>query len=106
MRRCSQALIGIVLVLIGADRYSDFTEFQDPLAAAIPQSVYSQSGQPDRVFRQRVASDTGLEAPFSTMVLKKWNKVYVRTGSDSGIVMLLVEKLIPTDSKEIGRAHV
>ena len=35
------------------------------------------------------------------MVLRKWNKIFVRTGPGQGVQMLLVEKLIPTDAQDL-----
>ena len=95
MRGCARALASVVVVLFGIDRFSDLTDPASPTSgsAGLPAGT-------DRIFRQTVHTQPVSVGSDSTMVLKKWNKVYVRTTADKGIVMLLVEKLITTEAKD------
>ena len=95
MRGCARALASVVVVLFGIDRFSDLADPANPTSgsAGLPAGT-------DRIFRQTVHPQPASVGTESTMVLKKWNKVYVRTTADKGIVMLLVEKLITTKAKD------
>ena len=95
MRGCARALASVVVALFGIDRFSDLT---DPVnltsgSAGLPAGT-------DRIFRQTVHPQPASVGTESTMVLKKWNKIYVKTTADKSIVMLPVEKLITTEAKD------
>ena len=56
---------------------------------------------PARVFRQTIVPENASlwRCYWDTMVLKKWGNLYVKTSPTTGVVMLLVEKLHPSDSQ-------
>ena len=49
----------------------------------------------ERGFRAKV------EMPSGAQVWRKWNKVYVRTGPQRGVTMLVIEKLYHTDGQNM-----
>ena len=64
---------------------------------AHPAIAPREDSGPPRVFREVLPASTSSPRAFSwlsrSMVLRKWNKLFLRTGPNIGVELLLVEKL-------------
>ena len=89
-----------VLALLGAFLFGHWGDY------LIGKDLPADSDQQRRVFTKRTV-DRGLwngslwERVPRLMVLRKWNKLYVKTSPSTGVTFLLIEKLKPDDNSDV-----